>query len=574
MTINKQMLTKNNNPQKQKFNIFFYALGGVGEVGKNMYIFEIENKIFIVDSGITFSSDSFLGINYVIPNFEYLLQNENRIVGIFITHGHEDHIGGIPFLIKKVNIPRIFVTGIAYDLIESKLMENKLNKYINIMTKYSNNSKFYFDNTEISFIRMNHSIPDSYGIVFKYKYQNQNNILFYTGDFKIDQTPAGPLAEYEKISDLSKEGVLCLLSDSTNAQNKGMIQSENTIGNTINQLFYKIKGRIIIVTFASNFYRIKQIIEASVLTKRKVTVFGRSMEKAIEIGIKNGYLKIPKGIIVNGNNINKYDNITLLCTGSQGEPLAALSRMANGIHRQIKLNKKDTVIFSSSPIPGNQDSINKILDLLFKMDINVIINGFLVETHTSGHASQSDLKLILNLIKPKFFIPVHGEHIMLRAHKQLAIECGIKSENVFLLDNGDIIGINSEKAQIVSKIPSSNIYIDDSGTEDLGNFILKERRILSEEGLLSIIISIDFKRKKILNFPMIVSRGFIYMKNNKKLIKDISLEIKKKMQEYLLKCEKINKNCFKKYLIDFITPKIYDLTLRKPIIIPIILSVF
>ena len=557
----------------KKYNIFFYALGGIVEVGKNMYVFEIDQKIFIVDSGISFSGDYFLGVNYVIPNYEYLIKNENRIIGIFITHGHEDHIGGIPFLLKRVNIPNIFVTGIAYDLIESKLIEHKLNKYIDIMIRYSNDSKLNFGNTEISFIRMNHSIPDSYGIVFKNKCKDQTNILFYTGDFKIDQTPAGPLAEYDKISDLSKEGVLCLLSDSTNAQYKGMIQSENTIGITINQLFYKIKGRIIIVTFASNFYRIKQIIEASVLTKRKVTVFGRSMEKAIEIGIKNGYLKIPKGVIVSGNNIDKYSDITLLCTGSQGEPLAALSRMANGIHRQIKLNQKDTVIFSSSPIPGNQDSVNKILDLLFKMNINVIINGFLVETHTSGHASQSDLKLILNLIKPKFFIPVHGEHIMLLAHKKLAMDCGIKPQNIFILDNGDIIGMNHSNAEIICKTSSSNIYIDDSGSEDLGNLVLKERRILSEEGLLSVIISIDFKKKKILNFPMIVSRGFIYMKTNKTLIKEISLEIKQKIQNYLLKNEKINKNCLKKYLIDFISFKILNLTLRKPIIIPIILSI-
>ncbi|WCA22416.1 ribonuclease J [Candidatus Phytoplasma oryzae] len=557
----------------KKYNIFFYALGGIGEIGKNMYIFEIDQQIFIVDSGISFSSDSFLGINYVIPNYEYLLKNENRIIGIFVTHGHEDHIGGIPFLLKKIKIPRIFVTGIAYDLIELKLIEHKLNNYVNIMTRYSKDSKIKFGNTEISFVRMNHSIPDSYGIVFKNKFENQNNILFYTGDFKVDQTPAGPLAEYEKISDLSKEGVLCLLSDSTNAQHKGMIKSENTVGNTISQLFYKIKGRIVIVTFASNFYRIKQIIESSVLTKRKVTVFGRSMEKAIEIGIKNGYLKIPKGVIVTGNNIEKYTNITLLCTGSQGEPLAALSRMANGIHRQIKLNQNDTVIFSSSPIPGNQDSVNKILDLLFKMNINVIINGFLVETHASGHASQSDLKLILNLIKPKFFIPVHGEHIMLRAHKQLAVECGLEEKNIFILDNGDVVGINSDNAEIICKKFNSNIYIDDSGTEDLSNLILKERKILSEKGLLSVILSIDFKKKRILNFPMIVSRGFIYMKTNKKLIQEVSLEIKQKTQVYLLKNEKLNKNCLKKYLIDFISDKIYNLTLRRPIIIPIILSI-
>ncbi|PQP79741.1 ribonuclease J, partial [Candidatus Phytoplasma phoenicium] len=504
-----------------EFEILFCALGGLGEVGKNMYVFEIDKKIFIVDSGISFSGDSFLGINYVIPNFDYLLKNEHRIIGLFITHGHEDHIGSIPYLLKKIKIPNIYVSGIALDLIETKLIEHKLQKYMRIMVNYFHHSKFDFGDTQVSFVRMNHSIPDAFGIVFKHK----KLILFYTGDFKIDNTPAGPLAEYEKLSDLGKEGTFCLLSDSTNAQQTGIIQSENVIGNTIKQLFFKIKGRIVIVTFASNFYRLKQIIEASIVTNRKIAIFGRSMERAIETGMKNGYLNIPKGIIVNGNNIEKYHDITLLCTGSQGEPLAALSRMANGIHRQIKLHHRDTVVFSSSPIPGNQDSVNKILDLLFKMDIDVITHGFLVDTHTSGHASQHDLKLILNLIKPQYFIPVHGEHIMLMSHKKLAIECGVKPENIFVLDNGDLVGMNPNQVKLIGKVSANNIYIDDSGSEDLGNFILKERRILSEEGLFSIIASIDVKKKKILNFPMIVSRGFIYMKSNKELIKKISNDI-------------------------------------------------
>ncbi|NWN46017.1 ribonuclease J [Candidatus Phytoplasma pruni] len=558
----------NQNVSPKDFDIVFYALGGLGEVGKNMYVFEIDQKIFIVDSGISFSDDSFLGVNYIIPSYEYLLQNEHKIVGLFITHGHEDHIGSIPFLLKRISIPKIYVTGIAYDLIELKLIDYKLNKYISILEKYNHNSKFVFDNTEVSFIRLNHSIPDTFGIAFK----NNDNVVFYTGDFKIDNTPEGPLAEYSKLSDLGKNGVLCLFSDSTNSQNEGMIQSEHKIGATINQLFYKIKGRIVIVTFASNFYRIKQIIEASVLTGRKVAVFGRSMEKAIETGMKNGYLKIPKDTILNNNDIEKYDDVTLLCTGSQGEPLAALSRMANGIHRQVKLNQKDTVIFSSSPIPGNQDSINKILDLLFKMDVEVITHGLLVDTHTSGHASQNDLKLMLNLIKPKYFIPVHGEHVMLIHHKRLAIECGVEPDNILILDNGDAVGISQEKTQLIGRVPSDNIYIDGSGVEDVGNLILKERRILNEEGLLSVVISIDLKQKKILNFPMIVSRGFIYMKTNQELIKKLSSDVKKMVQN-LLRLDKVNKSYLKKSVIDFITPRIYESTLRNPIIIPIILTV-
>ncbi|MDV3205187.1 MAG: ribonuclease J [Weeping tea tree witches'-broom phytoplasma] len=553
---------------RRDFDILFCALGGLGEVGKNMYIFEIKEKIFIMDSGMSFSDDSFLGVNYIIPSYDYLIKNEHKIVCLLITHGHEDHIGSIPYLLKRVKIPRIFVSGIAYDLIEFKLTEHKLHKYFSIIEKYFYDSELVFDDVKISFVRLNHSIPDTFGVVFRY----HQNILFYTGDFKIDHTPEGPLAEYSKLSDLGKEGVLCLLSDSTNAQQQGLIESEYKIGSTINKLFYKIKNRIIIVTFASNFYRIKQIIEASVRTNRKVAVFGRSMEKAIDTGLKNGYLKVPKEFLVNGNNIDKYDDITLLCTGSQGEPLAALSRMAHGIHRQIKLNSKDTVIFSSSPIPGNQDSVNKILDLLYKMDVNVIIHGFLVDTHASGHASQNDLKLMLNLVKPKYFIPVHGEYVMLMAHKKLAIECGLLPENIFVLDNGDLLGISRNKTQLIGKIPYDNIYIDDSGMEDLGSIILKERKILNEEGLLSIIVSIDTKKKKIVNYPMIVSRGFIYMKGNQELITQISSDVKKMLQK-LLRSDTINKSYLKKVIVDFITPQIYESTLRNPLILPIILTI-
>ncbi|MDO8030160.1 ribonuclease J ['Planchonia careya' phytoplasma] len=555
--------------QHPQFDILFYALGGLGEVGKNMYVVEIQGRIFIMDSGMSFSEDSFLGINYIIPSYEYLIKNEHRIECLLITHGHEDHIGSIPFLLRKVKIPKILVNGIAYDLIEFKLIEHKLQKYMHILEKYEEESELLFGQVKVSFVRLNHSIPDTFGIVFHYN----KNIIFYTGDFKIDHTPEGPLANYAKLADLGKKGVLCLLSDSTNAQQKGFIESENKIGDTINNLFYQIKGRIIIVTFASNYYRIKQIIQASVLTKRKVAVFGRSMEKAIEVGAKNGYLKVPKEFLANSDNINANDeNITLLCTGSQGEPLAALSRMANGTHRQIKLNHKDTVIFSSSPIPGNQDSVNKVLDLLYKMEVNVILHGFLVDTHASGHASQNDLKLMLNLIKPRFLIPVHGEYVMLMAHKKLAIECGIPSENIFILDNGDVLGLSPSKSELVGKIPHDDIYIDDSGLEDLSNSIIKERKILNEEGLLSIIVSMDWKNKRIINHPMVVSRGFIYMKGSGDFIKKISNDIKHMIQK-LLSSEKVNENYLIKAIINFITPCIYETTLRNPLILPIILPI-
>ncbi|PWV43586.1 MAG: ribonuclease J ['Brassica napus' phytoplasma] len=561
----------NLDPKINNYNsdVSFFALGGLGEVGKNMYVFEIHKQIFIVDSGILFSDDFLLGVNYVIPDYDYLLKNESRIVGLFVTHGHEDHIGGIPYLLKKVRIPKIFVSGIAYYLLEHKLAEHKEIGALPKIEKYRHDTKYEFSHqVNVSFIRLNHSIPDTFGIVFNTKYGN----IFYTGDFKIDYTPVGPEAQYDKLIKIKQEGVLCLLSDSTNAEQSGLVQSESTIGTSINELFVNIADRIIIVTFASNFYRIKQIVEAAIQTKRKVAVFGRSMEKALEIGKKHGYLNIPEGTLVTSNNIHKYRDIILLCTGSQGEPLAALSRIANNTHRQIKLSPKDTIIFSSSPIPGNQENINKIFDLLFKKNVNVITHGPLINTHVSGHGNQNDLKLMLSLTKPKYFIPVHGEHRMLIAHKNLALECGIPESNIFILENGQMVNLAPEKAAITQKMNVGNVFIDASGIDDVGNAILKERRSLSEKGLFSVVMSIDLKRKKVLNLPTIVSRGFIYMKDNQEMIKQISYDIKNSI-ETAIKQDEVQKETLNKIIVDYLASKIYGITLRNPIIIPIILTV-
>ncbi|WP_349402009.1 ribonuclease J1 [Candidatus Phytoplasma solani] len=563
------MYNVTSNIDSTNLNVSFFALGGLGEVGKNMYVFEIGKEIFIVDSGVLFSDNFLLGVNYVIPDYQYLRENETRIVGLFITHGHEDHIGGIPYLLKKVCIPKIFVSGIAYHLLEHKLLEHKDIGILPPMENYNADSCYHFKNASISFIRLNHSIPDTFGIVIKTQYGN----IFYTGDFKIDYTPVGPEAEYDKLIKIKQEGVLCLLSDSTNSEQEGAVKSESTIGNSINELFVKIFDRIIIVTFASNFYRIKQIIEATILTKRKIAIFGRSMEKALEIGQKNGYLNIPEGTLIPSHNIYKYRDIILLCTGSQGEPLAVLSRIANNSHRQIKLNSKDTIIFSSSPIPGNQENINKILDLLLKKNVNVITHGPLINTHVSGHGNQNELKLMLTFIKPKYFIPVHGERRMLITHKSLAIECNIPEENIFVLDNGQIVSLSPDKAHITNTtIPAENIFIDASGINDLGNSILKERRLLSEEGLFSVVMSIDLKRKKVLSLPTIVSRGFIYMKSNQELIQQISYDVKNSVEKAIRK-NKIEKEVLNKIIIDYLSAKIYEITFRKPIIIPIILII-
>lgn len=546
-----------------------FALGGLGEVGKNTYVYEINNQIFIVDAGILFPDDSLLGIDYVIPNYQYLKENEERIVGLFITHGHEDHIGGIPYLLKQVKIPIIYASGIAVDLIEYKLGEHRDIKVPKI-EEYKSYYTYKFNGVEISFIRLNHSIPDMFGIVF---HTNQGNI-FHTGDFKIDYTPVGPQAEYDKLAKLGSSNTLLMLSDSTNAEQEGLIQSESKVGKSINELFTRIPGRIIIATFASNLYRIQQIIEAAELTGRKVAVFGRSMERAIEAGIQSGYIKPKKGTLVSAEEIVnvKLEETCILVTGSQGEPLAALSRIANGTHRQIKTIKGDTVIFSSSPIPGNQDPINKTINLLFRNDVNVITHGPIADTHTSGHGSQPDLKLMLTLVKPKYFIPMHGEHRMLKHHKLLAIDVGVKPENILILDNGDVAAVKSDSIRIAGKVPANDVFIDGTGMGTYGSSVLYERKTLSEEGLFAIVLTINKTKKTLLNDPTIVSRGFIYMKGNEDLTKALANEVKQ-IAETELKKKGYNELNLKQLITDYLQTKIFDITLRKPMIIPIIMNI-
>lgn len=546
-----------------------FALGGLGEVGKNTYVYEINNQIFIVDAGIMFPDDHLLGIDYVIPDYQYLVENEERIVGLFITHGHEDHIGGIPYLLKKVKIPKIYAAGIAVDLIDYKLLEHPEIKLPKI-EEYKSYYKYEFKGVTLSFIRLNHSIPDMFGIVFRTK----QGILFHTGDFKIDFTPVGAPAEYDKLAAIGGEGVLCMLSDSTNAEQEGLIQSESKVGRSINELFSRITGRIIIATFASNLYRMQQIIEAAVLTGRKVAVFGRSMERALEAGQQSGYIKAPKGTIIESNAISNYQlqEICLLCTGSQGEPLAALSRIANGSHRQIKAVKGDTVIFSSSPIPGNQESVNKTINLLFRSDVNVITHGPIADTHTSGHGSQNDLKMMLSLIKPKFFIPMHGEHRMLKQHANLAVECGVKPENILIMDNGDVAALTATSMRRAGRVTAGDVYIDGNGIGDIGSSVLKERRTLSEEGLFSVILTLDLETKSLLNEPTIISRGFIYMKGNEELTSSLASDAKRIVISELKK-KQTSAVQIKQSVSDFLSQKIYELTLRKPMIIPVIMDV-
>jgi len=549
-------------------NTQVFALGGLGEVGKNMYIVRHNDEIIIIDSGVMFPDDDLLGVDYVIPDFTYLIENESKIKYLLITHGHEDHIGGIPFLLNQVKIPKIYAPLQAKELIEKKLEERSI-KYKHLHS-YNETTKLKTKYFNIEFFRTTHSIPDSHGISI----DSPNGTIVMTGDFKFDFTPIGPMADIHKMAEIGKRGVKLLMSDSTNALSPGISVSESKVDENLGEIFKNNKeSRIILATFASNIYRLKHIIETCKENKRKVALFGRSMDTSINIAIKCGYIK-DKNIIITPEEANKLDpsQVCLLCTGSQGEPLAALSRIASGTHRQIKLIPNDIVIFSSSPIPGNSASVSKTINNLYLKGVKVYTHGVDFDIHSSGHGNQEELKLMLRLFMPEYFAPYHGEYRMLKSHADLAIECGIPKTKTFVLENGHVLNLNKEGIKKQGRIPTDDIYINGPRMDDISNIVIKDRILMSNNGILAIVVNIDSKNKKLLNTPLVTTRGYILVNENFELIKLIE-NYSKRIINKKLKDKTVNFNELKNELINELMPLLVEKTGRVPIILPIILDI-
>jgi hypothetical protein len=548
-------------------NTKIIPLGGLGEVGKNMYVVMHNSEIIIVDSGVMFPDDELLGIDYVIPDYTFLKENENKIKALVITHGHEDHIGSIPFLLQTVDIPKIYAPSNAKELIDKKLEERNI-IYKNLFV-YDENTVIKTKYFNIEFFRTTHSIPDSHGVVI----HTPDGTIVMTGDFKFDMTPIGPMSNLHKMAKIGEKGVSVLMSDSTNALVPGVSLSESVVDENLGEIFSSCKdSRIILATFASNVYRIKHIMETCKKNNRKVALFGRSMENMVDVALKCGYFK-DKDIVITAEEANhmKPNEVCLLCTGSQGEPLAALSRIASGTHRQITLMPDDVVIFSSSPIPGNGASVSKTINKLYKKGVKVFTNA-MSEIHSSGHANQEELKLMIRLFKPRYFVPYHGEFRMLKTHADLGVMCGVNKNNTFVLENGDVLNLRKGVVTPGGKVQAGEVYVDGSRIGEVGSAVIKDRILMSNNGILVIIANIDTENKVLLGTPAVTTRGYILVNENEDLIRDIQ-SISQGIINKCLKSKYFNYNDMKSEIINGLIPFLSDKTGRVPIILPIVMDV-
>ncbi len=560
--------TKKQNGLFAKSKLKIIPLGGLNEIGKNLTVFEYENEIIVVDCGLAFPEDEMLGVDIVIPDISYLEKNKDKVKAILITHGHEDHIGAIPYFLKKINVP-VYGSKLSLGLIKVKLAEHNLEKQTKLVT-VEPRQVLKFGKFKVEFIRVTHSIADSMAIAIT----TPVGTVLHTGDFKIDYTPIdGGYMDLQRIAELGKEGVTLLLSDSTNVQRPGHTMSERSVGKELDRLFTNCTKRIIVATFASNVHRMQQIINSAVKFKRKVAVVGRSMVNVLAVSQELGYLNAPEGTIIDIDKIGMYnpDQLVIITTGSQGEPMAALSRMSVGEHKKVQITPDDMIIFSSSAIPGNEKSIGKIVDELERLGAEVIQNQ-IADVHVSGHACQEELKLMLSLVRPKYFMPVHGEYRFLKQHGQLAVDTGVAKENVFIMENGRILEIDKNSAKMTTQVTSGIVLVDGLGVGDVGNIVLRDRQLLSENGMIIVVISLDRKTAKVVSGPDIVTRGFVYVRENETLID----EIKEVAKKELSKCEEQNIrewSTIKTKVRESLIKYIYSKTKRQPMILPILMDV-
>ncbi|WP_160687173.1 ribonuclease J [Clostridium sp. C2-6-12] len=560
------MENKNKNKIKSKLKVI--PLGGLGEIGKNITAFEYEEEIVVIDCGVAFPDEELYGIDLVIPDVTYLVKNKEKIKGFYITHGHEDHIGALPYVLKQINAP-IYGTKLTIGLIKSKLEEHGMlhDCTLNIVKP---GEFIELDKIKIEFIRTNHSIADSCSIAM----HTPVGIVVHTGDFKIDFTPIdGEVIDLQRYAQLGKMGVVLLLAESTNALQPGYTMSEKKVGETLENLFSKATGRVIVATFASNIHRVQQIANASIKNNRKIAFSGRSMEKINEVARELEYLFIPEDMIIDLNDIKKYpnDRVTIITTGSQGEPMAALTRIAAATHKHIQIEKGDTVIISATPIPGNQKAVSNVINDLTERGANVIYKA-IEAIHVSGHACEQELRLIHALLKPKFFVPVHGEYKHLRSHGKIAENMGMDKENIFLMESGDILEVARTKAQITGKVPFGRVLIDGAGIGDVGNIVLRDRKNLGQDGIITVVVAIDRANKTVISGPDIITRGFVYVRDSEALIREIrdvvANGVNRCLEGNLTQWSEI-KNAIRKDVDNFVYTKMK----RKPMILPVITEI-